>query len=632
MAVIAPIVSTWDNSGVRKATKAFGGLTDSAKRSFGKIADAAKTTAIAIAGIGTAGVIGAKKAIDAASDLAETQSKVAQIFGDSNVAVEKFASTAADTLGQTRTEALNAAADFATFGKAAGLGGDELADFSTELVTLASDLGSFYNTDPAAAAEAIAAALRGESEPLRRYGVLLNDATLKAAAFELGIYDGEGALTAQQKVLAANQVILDQTTDAQGDFARTSDGLANAQRRLRARLGDTVTAIGTRLLPVALKITDFFLDKLVPAAEFVGTVFGAAGIGGVFRLFAFLIESQLGRAIDFALDLFRKLGDFLLNTALPFITEKAIAIGAALVDWIAPRIGPALEALLGWLESLGSWFVNTAVPYLYAKALELGAELVNWIAPRIGPALEALGGWLGDIANWFVNTALPKIIEKAIELGDEIVDWVAPRIPDILAALGDYLAKILTWFVETGLPAIIDEATKLGAAMVDWLYEILPELEEGLKNFLAAIFEWAKTSGVPSLYEIGKNLGGSIIDGWLDALRSESSRLGKVAEYVPGLGGLISGIRGAIELSGGVAGRTSTLEAFRTDLGIAPGAFTPTRAQQGLVGSGPNFGRGGGSTVNVTVNGAIDPVSTARQIDTILRQERSRSGGTLARS
>jgi len=74
MAVIAPIVSTWDNSGVRKATKAFGGLTDSAKRSFGKIADAAKTTAIAIAGIGTAGVIGAKKAIDAASDLAETQS------------------------------------------------------------------------------------------------------------------------------------------------------------------------------------------------------------------------------------------------------------------------------------------------------------------------------------------------------------------------------------------------------------------------------------------------------------------------------------------------------------------------------------------------------------------------------
>ena len=629
MSVIAPIVSTFDNAGVRKATKAFGGLTDSAKRSFGKIADAAKTTAIAVAGIGTAAAVGAYKAIDAASDLAETQSKVAQIFGDSNVAVEEFAKTAADSLGQTRTEALNAAADFATFGKAAGLGGDELADFSTELVTLSSDLASFYNTDPTEAAEAIAAALRGESEPLRKYGVLLNDATLKQAALEMGIYDGEGALTAQQKVLAANRVVLEQTTDAQGDFARTADGLANSQRRLKARLGDTVTAIGTRLLPIALKITDFFLDKLVPAAELVGTVFGAAGIGGVFRLFAFLVESQLGRAVDFAVDLFQKLGAFLLDTALPFIVDKLKQIGGALVDWVAPRIEPAVAALLEWLQRIGRWVVEVAIPFLSEKALALGGELVDWIAPRIGPALEALGGWLSSVANWFVDTALPKIIEKAVELGNAIVGWVAPRIPDILAALGDYLVQILTWFVETGLPAIIEQAKLLGAAMVDWLYEILPELEEGLKNFLAAIFDWAKTSGVPSLYEIGKNLGGSIIDGWLDALRNESSRLGKVAEYIPGLGGLVSGIRGAIALSGGVAGRTSTLEAFRTDLGIAPGAFVPTRAEQGLGGTGPNFGRGGGQTVNVTVNGAIDPVSTARQIDTILRRERSRSGAGL---
>ena len=631
MSVVAPIVSTWDNSGVRKATKAFGGLTDSAKRSFGKIADAAKTTAIAVAGIGTAAAVGAYKAIDAASDLAETQSKVAQIFGDSNVAVEEFAKTAADSLGQTRTEALNAAADFATFGKAAGLGGDELADFSTELVTLSSDLASFYNTDPTEAAQAIAAALRGESEPLRKYGVLLNDATLKQAALEMGIYDGEGALTAQQKVLAANRVVLEQTTDAQGDFARTADGLANSQRRLKARLGDTVTAIGTRLLPIALKITEFFLEKLVPAAEFVGTVFGAAGIGGVFRLFAFLVESQLGRAIDFAVDLFQKLGAFLLNTALPFIVDKLQQIGGALVDWIAPRIGPALAALLDWLQNLGRWFVEVAVPYLYEKALALGAQLVDWIAPRIGPAIEALGAWIGRIATWFVQDALPVIVAKAIELGNAIVDWVAPRIPDILTALGEYLARILTWFVETGLPAVIEQAKLLGAAMVDWLYEILPQLEDGLKNFVSVIFDWAKTTGIPSLYEIGKNLGGSIIDGWLDALRSESSKLGKVAEYIPGLGGLVSGIRSAIELSGGVAGRTATLEAFRGDLGIAPGAFGPTRAQQGLVGAGPNFGRGGGTQVNVTVNGAIDPVSTARQIDTILRREQSRSGRVLVR-
>ena len=630
MAVIAPIVSTWDASGVRKATKSFGRLTDSAKRNFGKIADAAKTTAIAVAGIGTAAAVGAYKAIDAASELAETQSKVAQIFGDSAVEVEKFAATAADTLGQTRTEALNAAADFATFGKAAGLGGTELADFSTELVTLSSDLASFYDTDPAEAAQAVAAALRGESEPLRRYGVLLNDAALKNAALEMGIYDGEGALTAQQKVLAANRVILDQTTDAQGDFARTSDGLANSQRRLKARLGDTVTAIGTKLLPIALRITNFFLDKLVPAVEFVATVFGAAGIGGVFRLFAFLVESQIGKAIDFAIDLFRKLGAFLTDTAIPWITEKAIQLGAALVDWIAPRIGPALEALLGWLERLGSWFVNDAVPYLYQKALELGSALVDWIAPRIGPALEALADWISRIATWFVQDALPVIVAKTIELGNAIVDWVAPRIPDILAALGEYLLRILGWFLEIGLPALLEQAKLLGAAMVDWLEDILPQVEEGLARFIDQFLIWAKDSGVPALYNLGKDLGGSIIDGWLDAIRDESSKLANLAKYIPGLGGIVTGLRGEISLSGGIPGRQANIEAFRQDLGIAPGAFVPTRAQQGLGGTGPNFARGG--AINVTVNGAIDPVSTARQIDTILRQQASRSGsGRLVR-
>jgi hypothetical protein len=78
--------------------------------------------------------------------------------------------------------------------------------------------------------------LRGEAEPIRKFGVLLNDSTLKAKAMEMGLYDGTGALDLQAKSLAAYQVILDQTKDAQGDFARTSDGLAGQQKILTAQL------------------------------------------------------------------------------------------------------------------------------------------------------------------------------------------------------------------------------------------------------------------------------------------------------------------------------------------------------------------------------------------------------------
>jgi len=190
---------------------------------FGKGLDKLTTPAI-IAATVAAGAFAAKlagEAIGAASDLIETQNKVAVIFGSSSRAILDFGENAVSSLGQTQTQALDASATFAQFGKAAGLAGNDLVGFSTELVTLSADLASFNNSTPEQAITAIGSALRGESEPLRNFGVLLDDATLRARAMEMGIYKGAGALTQQQKVLAAHQEILAQTTDAQGDFERT---------------------------------------------------------------------------------------------------------------------------------------------------------------------------------------------------------------------------------------------------------------------------------------------------------------------------------------------------------------------------------------------------------------------------
>jgi hypothetical protein len=173
---------------------------------------------------------------------------------------------------------MDAAATFATFGKSAGLAGDELVTFSTDLTTLSADLASFYNTSPEQAINAIGAALRGESEPIRAYGVLLNDATLKQEAMSMGIYDGTGALSAQQKVLAAQQVILKQTSDAQGDFARTSGGLANQQRILTAQIENTKAMLGEALLPTVLNVVAFINNNVIPTFE--AFVYGLTGNKG----------------------------------------------------------------------------------------------------------------------------------------------------------------------------------------------------------------------------------------------------------------------------------------------------------------------------------------------------------------
>lgn len=250
MALGIPIVSEFDGKGIDKAIKEFKQLETAGEKAQFAIKKAALPAAAALAGLAAA----AGPAISAASDLEENLSKVNVIFGEGAKEIENFSKTAATALGQSQNAVLQAAGTFGTFGKAAGLGGVQLAKFSNDFTALASDLASFNNTTPEEAINAIGAALRGEAEPLRRFGVLLDDATLKAAAMSLGIYEGSGALTAQQKVLAAQKVIFEQTTDAQGDFARTSDGLANSSRVLKAQLADLQVAVGKGLLPVVQAI------------------------------------------------------------------------------------------------------------------------------------------------------------------------------------------------------------------------------------------------------------------------------------------------------------------------------------------------------------------------------------------
>ena len=211
-----------------------------------------RASGFAVAALGAIGAA-AFDAVQLASDLEETGNKVGEIFGaDGRRQLEEYAATANRSLGQTRRQALDAAATFGIFGQAAGLSGSDLVDFSTELTTLASDLASFNNTDVDQAIVAIGAALRGESEPIRNYGVLLNDATLRSRALALGLVeDVNEQLSLQDKVLAAQAEILAQTTTAQGDFDRTADGLANRQRILTARFEDFRTELGEELLPVA---------------------------------------------------------------------------------------------------------------------------------------------------------------------------------------------------------------------------------------------------------------------------------------------------------------------------------------------------------------------------------------------
>jgi len=223
---------------------------------------ASKVASVALVGLAAAG----KTAIDAASDLNESLSKSVVIFGDSSDAIKAWSKTTSKALGLSQTAALEAASNFALLGQSAGLTGVDLSNFSTDLTGLAADLASFNNTTVDEAITALAAGLRGESEPLRKFGVLLSANAVEAKAMELNLADTTKALTDQDKVLARNALIMEQTTLQQGDFARTAGGAANQQRILTATIVDAQAQLGQGLLPVYEK----FLTLAVGLATALG--------------------------------------------------------------------------------------------------------------------------------------------------------------------------------------------------------------------------------------------------------------------------------------------------------------------------------------------------------------------------
>jgi hypothetical protein len=283
-------------TGIGKMARSFSGLSANLEKGVGSalknLIPSFKT--MAIAGTAAAGAVAAAsfKLVQQASNLEESQSKVNTVFGNSAYIIDNFAKTSASSFGITKQAALEASGTFGNLIQAFGIGEGQAATMSITLVQLAADLASFNNTPIEEAIMALRSGLSGEAEPLKRFGVAINDTRLKQEALNMGLYDGKGALDITAKTQAAYALILKDTNLAQGDFSRTSEGFANQMRILQASLSDAATEVGMVLLPYFKDFVNFINDNIVPAI----TVFAEN-----------LDEKGLGRSFEFAI---AAMGDF----------------------------------------------------------------------------------------------------------------------------------------------------------------------------------------------------------------------------------------------------------------------------------------------------------------------------------
>jgi hypothetical protein len=286
------ITVTGNTAPLRKSLRA----ADKELSAFGKAqAKWAQGSALAYGIIGSAAFQMSRDLVRSASDLQEAQSKSSVVFGQSADAITKWSETASTAFGQSTQQALEAAGTFGNLLKAFGAADAEAGQMSKRLVELASDLASFNNTSIDDVLTALRSGLSGETEPLKRFGVALNDVRLKEEALRLGLVTTtKETLPAGIKAQAAYSLILKDTALAQGDFARTSDGLANQTRTLTAEFENLKAELGQELLPAAQAAAGALTDMLQTLREegAVGTV--GKGIEGLTDKLTDLTVQALG--------------------------------------------------------------------------------------------------------------------------------------------------------------------------------------------------------------------------------------------------------------------------------------------------------------------------------------------------
>ena len=218
-------------------------------------------------------------AIKMASDFEESMNKVNVAFKDASGEVKEFAKTTLSEFGIAQGTALDMAALFGDMSTSMGLTTKEAAKMSTALVGLAGDLASFKNMNIEEVTTALNGVFTGETESLKRLGIVMTQVNLEQFAMEQGIKKTIKQMTQAEKVQLRYQFVMSKTANAQGDFARTSDGAANQMRIFQESMKELGANIGQLILPAFTKLVKFGNDlvkaigRLSPEAKRLGLAF-----------------------------------------------------------------------------------------------------------------------------------------------------------------------------------------------------------------------------------------------------------------------------------------------------------------------------------------------------------------------
>jgi hypothetical protein len=653
------------------------------------IAKAGRYATVAAAGLAIFG----KEAFDSASQAEQAGGAVDAVYGKTASTIHRFAKTSATDVGLASSEYEQMAAIFGAQLKNMGVESKKLAPTTDELITLGADLAAQYGGPTSDAVEALGSLLRGERDPIERYGVSIKEADVQAKKAEMGLAGLTGAADKQATTQATLALLTEQTADATGAFAREANTAAGQQQRANAQYKNATAAIGQALLPVVSKLAEWFAKLGQFAQDNAGAIqaFGFAAAALATILIGASVATKAWAAAQLAVKVATAAwtaAQWLLNAALTAnpIGIVVVAIGgliAAVVllvkNW--DKVTAALKATWNWLKQnwdklivivLGPfglviawiiknwrkiWNVFKATGRIFAAVFNtvrnIAKAVFGAIAAVVRVAIAVVRKYIAIVRT--VLTAAFKVyravalavfavvraaIDRTIGAIGRIISWVRERFVAAWRTLRDVVANIFG-AIRDIVARTIDPIQRVIAWLRERLTAAFRTVRDVAKAALDAIRAPIQTL-LESLGILANFVQVTLSGAWNTmkgvAVAAFNAILGPIQAAIDAVRSLIDWI-GNIKLPsfGGILDKLNPFSAPAP----APAVARVGYARYAAPGVGRAAGagavgavgiRGAQAPIQITVNGALDPDAVARQIQRILKQRGRRVGGvgTLA--
>lgn len=499
-----------------------------------------------------------KEAIQLGSDLQEVQNVVDVVFTTLNEGVNDFARSAAQTAGLSETMAKRYVGTFGAMATSFKFTESEAYEMSTALTQLSGDVASFYNITQDEAFTKLKSVFTGETETLKDLGVVMTQTALDSYALATGAGKTTKQMTEQEKVALRYKFVLDQLTNASGDFVRTSGSWANQTRILKLQLDSIKASIGQGLinaLTPVIKVINVLISKLLQLANAFKSI-TAALFGG----------SKGSSAIQSAASGFNE-----------------VAQGAENIASGAKEAEKATKSLFSGLDEINTYSSADAasggggidagafdIGPIEGGTLDLNAEINDQISPKLQAIVDKIKEVIAPLKE--INFGP---LEEAF---GRLKDAVSPITKELFAGIEwvwyNILVSLASWTIESAVPAFLDILSAALRTLNEVVLAFQPLALALWEHFLQPIAEWTGGVIVDVLQWIAEKL--NAIADWVSAHREEITNF--IDGVITVLAALTVGIGGFV-LAEQIATAASTVFgaaiAFLTSpIGIAIAAVT----------------------------------------------------------